>query len=374
MVNVHIYPSPFTHESRILKEAQTLHSRLGLYPIALIGVATKGQPARERISDQIEIHRLGPSKGHGIMKAVRHLIWCMHVLWFCLRTRPRIVNSHSLPVLPIGVIAKWILGSKLVYDAHELETETNGTSGIRRIVGRILERFCLRFVDLLVVVSPGIETWYRETYGVDAIITVLNTPLYCETERTSLISENLGIDPQKKIALYQGVLGTGRGLEAIVAASEALDVAGYALVLMGYGPMQQELARLTQSRPFHLHPPVTPSELLSYTASADFGLCLVEDSCLSYRLSLPNKLFEYAMARIPVIASDLPEIRSVVEGSQIGACISDTSSNGIVRAICQVHSATDEGLYKRLDEVARHYCWEAQEEALVKAYSHYVLT
>lgn len=374
MANVHIYPSPFTHESRILKEAETLKAHLAFGPIFLVGVAAPGLPRRQAVSDGIEIWRLGPAKGQGLMKIVCHLLWCANVLSFCLRMRARIINSHSLPVLPIGVLLKWLTGAKLVYDAHELETETNGLSGVRQKLSRIVERVCIRFVDLLIVVSPGIERWYRSTYGNLPAITILNTPLYREACRTSLLSERLGIRPEMKIILYQGVLAKGRGLESIIAASQDLHEAGYALVLMGYGPMEDEIAILAQRLPFYLHPAVAPGDLAAYTASADIGLCLIENSCLSYELCLPNKLFEYAMARTPIIASDLPEIRSVLDGSGGGVCISDTTPDGIVTAIRSLDARPDGQLAQDLTAMARRYAWDRQEIQMVAAYQRYILS
>lgn len=373
MKNVHIYPSAFTHESRILKEAGTLRAMLGMQEIYLVGVATPGLPASEDVGDGIEIRRLGPAKGRGLIKLVRHIIWCVHTLIFCLRLRPSVVNCHSLPVLPIGVLVKALTRARLVYDAHELETETMGSSPRRRRAGRLIEGWCMRFVDLLVVVSPGIEAWYRAHYDIDAAVTVLNAPKLRTAHRTSLLSDNLQLRKGEKVVLYQGVLAQGRGIEALIAASEALESAGYALVLMGYGAMLDEYTRQSRDLPFHIHPPVRPAELLNYTASADIGLCLIEDSCLSYRLSLPNKLFEYALAGIPVVASDLPEIRAVVEDARVGACIPDWSVEAVVETVRRVDAMRGSDLDARLDAVARLFCWEVQEVKLVAAYREHLL-
>lgn len=371
--NVHIYPSPFTHESRILKEAQTLSAMLGIADISLVGVKVAGLPTIEQVAPGIVIRRLGPSKGRGLMKAVRHLLWCLNVLWFCLRCRADLVNCHSLPVLPIGVIVKWLTRSKLVYDAHELETETVGSSTRRRQVGRAIERLCIRFVDLLIVVSPGIEAWYRRRYTIRATVTVLNAPRRRQpTPTAQSFSSALGFDASKKVVLYQGGLAAGRGLEALAAAAPALDEAGYALVLMGFGPLHQELVEKSRTGRFYVHPAVSPEVLLDYTAAADIGLCLIEDSCLSYRLSLPNKLFEYAMARLPVVASDLPEIRAVVEGSRIGACITGWNAADIVETIRRADAMRGPELDARLDQVAKDYCWEREEHRMCEAYRAHI--
>jgi glycosyltransferase involved in cell wall biosynthesis len=371
MRNVHLYPSNFCHESRILKEAATLSSMLGFKTVDLVGVSDGYLPSRQAISDRVTLYRLGPAKGRGAMKAVRHLFWCLNVIWFCLRRRYRIVNCHSLPVLPIGVILRGLSRAKVVYDTHELETETAGSSPQRRKLGRLLERACMRFVALVVVVSPGIEKWYRRHYGIERIVTVLNAPRYREPIAAP---RRFLDDPSAKVVLYQGVLGRGRGLEHLVGASAALAEAGYELVLLGYGPMADELSALSRIMPFHVVPAVPPGILLEYTASACVGICLIENICLSYHLSLPNKLFEYVMARVPVVAADLPEIRNAVDSWRVGTCLASMDPVTIVNAVRTAEAMRDGEFLERAVSFARTVSWERQEELLCNAYLSHVLT
>ena len=371
MRNVHIYPSNFSHESRILKEATTLAASLDFQQVDLVGVKDVNLPATQVISDRVIIHRLGPTKGRGMMKAVRHLLWCLNVTWFCLTRGYGVVNCHSLPVLPIGAFVRLITPAKLVYDTHELETETAGSSPRRRRIGRLVERICIRFVSLIIVVSPGIEKWYRQQYGVERIITVLNAPRYRNAISTT---RTLLGDPSAKVVLYQGVLAKGRGIEHLVEASELIKDAGYSLVFLGYGAMEQDLRDLARTRPFHVLPAVPPEDLWEYTAAAHIGVCLIEDICLSYHLSLPNKLFEYGMARIPVVASDMPEIRYLVEKWQIGACIAAWDAASILRAIQQAEAIRDGAFVERAESLAQTVSWERQEEVLCNGYRSFVLT
>ena len=370
MLNVHIYPSTFTHESRILKEAATLSRKLGFEKIRLVGVAGPGLPPEEVVDETTTIHRLAPEKGEGLAKAVRHLIWCLNVVWYCLKRRPGCVNCHSLPVLPIGVAIKLLTGAQLVYDAHELETETAGSKGLRRTLGKIVERACIGAVDLLIVVSPAIETWYREHYRLARSVTVLNAPMYqARTERGTALRDALGIGTAEKIILYQGVLVPHRGIEELVNAAPLLRTNGYVVVLMGPGRLTEMLNEKSRSEgQFYVHPAVNSNVLLSYTASADIGLSLIQDACLSYHYCLPNKIFEYMMAGLPVIASGLPEMRRVIEGERVGVCLDAYDPQAILEAIVRVDTMKGPDLDARLDAVARTYSWEVQEERLVAAY------
>lgn len=375
MLNIHIYPSNFSHESRILKEAATLRSRLGFTNIQLVGVADGEMPREQVVDAATTIRRLGPEKGRGAAKVVNHLIWCLNVLRYCLKHRPTHVNCHSLPVLPIGVLVKWLTGARLIYDAHELETETIGSRGLRRIIGRVVERACMGAVDLLVVVSPGVEAWYREHYRVPGTVTVLNAPRYQAPVRGSdALRQTLGIGTDERIVLYQGALTPKRGVEELAAAAPLLQANGYAVVFMGNGPLAAGLKeKVGRDANFHVLAAVDPGILLSYTASADIGLHLIQDTCLNHHLCLPNKLFEYIMAGLPVVASNVPEMRKVVEGARVGVCVDASDPPTILAAVVRADAMRGRDLEGRLDEVARAYCWEVQEERLVGAYRNFIL-
>lgn len=371
MRNVHIYPSNFAHESRILKEAATLSEMLGFATVDLVGVGDGELPAEQPVSDRVTIHRRRPAKGRGVTKALHHLFWCLNVAWFCVSRRYQVINCHSLPVLPIGVFVRLLTGATLVYDTHELETETAGSTLTRRRLGRLVERLCMPFVALTVVVSPGIEKWYRQRYGIEHVVTVLNAPRY----RQAISSpRTLLEDASAKVVLYQGVLGKGRGLERLIQSSSMLKEAGYDLVLLGYGSMAEELLDLSRTMPFHVVPAVPPDVLLDHTASASVGVCLIEDICLSYHLSLPNKLFEYAMARVPVIATNLPEILNVLDTWQVGTCIDGWDPADILAAVQKAEAMRDPAFLGRVDALAQAVSWERQEELLCNAYRTHVLT
>ena len=86
--------------------------------------------------------------------------------------------------MPIGVIIKYLTKSKLVYDAHELETEVEGLKGLRKYLSKIVEKFLIRQVDLTIVVGREIEKWYLKEYGKIPIVTVMNCPIYQHIEKS----------------------------------------------------------------------------------------------------------------------------------------------------------------------------------------------
>jgi len=102
--------------------------------------------------------------------------------------------------------------------------------------------------------------------------------------------------------------------------------------------------------------------------SADFGIAMIEDSCLSYRYCLPNKLFEYMMAEIPVIVSSLYEMKRLVEDNNIGVVAEENTPDGLKDAIVKATRLEGDELNKNIRKVKEIYNWEEQEKVLLKVY------
>jgi glycosyltransferase involved in cell wall biosynthesis len=114
-------------------------------------------------------------------------------------------------------------------------------------------------------------------------------------------------------------------------------------------------------------PSVPVRELPEWTASADIGLCLVEALGESYRLSLPNKLFEYLAAGLPVIASDLPEIARVLQDSRAGILVSPSSSEDVAAALRRLmtDSAFRNACRDNAWQASEHYAWANERHRLL---------
>ena len=114
-------------------------------------------------------------------------------------------------------------------------------------------------------------------------------------------------------------------------------VRGAVLIFLGDGPLKESLVQEVQTlnvaeRVLFLDP-VPPDTLLETTASADIGVSLLEDTCLNHRYALPNKLFEYLMAGIPVLTSELPEMENVVLGSNVGRVVRPENPQEVAGAL-----------------------------------------
>jgi glycosyltransferase involved in cell wall biosynthesis len=371
--HLHVSMTAFLNESRVLKETKSLLQGGVAQRIVILALHEDDLPLREDLDERRVLHRVALRSRNLPTNLLMQVLKYVEFAWVIFREARRegidVISVHTVALLPIGVLVKEGLGAQLVYDAHELETEANGRSGVRQTLARMVERLLIPAVDLTIVVSPGIEGWYRKTYGLQTITTVLNAPDRVEKVQSNKVRDALGIDADRTVLLYQGALVSGRGVDHLLAAAPVLAQRGYDLVLMGYGPMQDEIVNVSVGhRNVHFLPAVAPAEVMAYTMSADIGLCSIEDSCLSYRLSLPNKLFEYLFAGLPVIVSNLPEMAHIVQTHRVGAVVDRWRADDILVALQSVEALRDDALGGRLNEIAACYDWSRQKDRMIEAY------
>ena len=113
-----------------------------------------------------------------------------------------------------------------------------------------------------------------------------------------------------------------------------------------------------------MHDAVPHAEVVPIVKSADFGLCLVQNVSLSDYYCLPNKLFEYCFAGIPVLASDFPDIRSVITKYNIGECC-DLVHDAIRKAVKDLENSDKKFYFSDLTPLS----WQAQQSKLEILYA-----
>jgi glycosyltransferase involved in cell wall biosynthesis len=378
MVNLHITITPFCNSSRILKETSSL-IRAGLVKrIFITALHENGLHEFEDIDATRTVWRVKLKSRTWprviIVQLLKYFEYCWKVNAYARKHKVQIVNVHKLGLLPIGAWLKYRLGAKLVYDAHELETEINGAKGLRKALLKIIENVLIDFVDLTIVVGWKIEKWYRNKYHINNIVTVLNCPFYCDGKKTRLLRDEFNIPDHKKIVIYQGGLSAGRGLELLIKAFQNNDDDCYVIIFMGYGELEKLVKKEASLFPrIYYKSAVHPSEIIQYTASADIGISAIENTCLSYHYCLPNKLFEYVMARIPVVVSNLPEMSRVVKGYDIGVVLHKWETSSILKALHRINEMNSVHLNNNLNIAAKKFSWQIQEEAMISAYRKYIL-
>jgi len=282
-----------------------------------------------------------------------------------------IIHCNDLYTLPMGVIVKKFYNKnvKIVYDAHEYETEVNGLTGNKKRFRKIMERSLIRYADKVICVSDAIALEYQRLYKIKKPSLVLNTPEYQKIEKKNFFREKLGISDEQTIFLYQGGLSKGRGIEILLDAFKELDK-DTVIVFMGYGPLEELVIEASDKYAnIYFHEAVSSKVLLGFTSSADFGILFYENNCLNHYYCSPNKMFEYLMAEIPVIASNLYEMKRLVENNNIGAVAKDNSIEGLKEAMREATKLDKKELQNNINKVKTIYNWEEQEKILLEVYS-----
>jgi len=251
-----------------------------------------------------------------------------------------IIHAHDFEALPAAVIIKLLSfgKTKILYDAHELETHRNGLFGLIKFLYAIGERCCFPFADATITVSDSIADWYQKHYGIVRPSVVRNIP---EINNLSINNEQFNLKRKFDLKegdilfIYQGGLAAGRGIEHLLEIFSKVNKDRH-IVFMGYGLLStktQEYAEINHN--IHYLPAVPPEDVLAHTTTADIGIYLMENICLNHYYSLPNKLFEYILAGLPVIINDLPDQRSIIEQFNCGwiAAESDKEIIGFINNI-----------------------------------------
>jgi glycosyltransferase involved in cell wall biosynthesis len=254
-----------------------------------------------------------------------------------------------------------------VYDTHELETEVAGGSAIRRGLARLLERLCLNAVDQVFCVSDAITEWYRVRAGRDDATTILNVP--APAPGPVLSRAAVGLPDQARVFLYQGLMARGRGLPLVVRAFQALPGDDLALLLVGFGPLRDELAQLAAGDPrIQVLDAVPPDELAPLTRAADVGLSVIEPVSLSYEYCMPNKLFEYVQAGLPVIVSPTREQSGFVTRHGVGEVVRELTVEGVREAMRRVLSTPRELWRVRCAACSDAVSWEREADRMLDVY------
>jgi glycosyltransferase involved in cell wall biosynthesis len=241
-------------------------------------------------------------------------------------------------LLPNYVVSK-IRKIPLIYDSHEYFT---GVPEIQnrpfvKWVWKTIERYVFPRLRNVMTVSDPIAEKYSEEYGIRPV-TVRNCA-ESSKEIRSFTHKELGIGHSHLLAVIQGTgINAGRGGEELIEAIQMTD--GVTLFIIGSG----DLLPLLKSKVNDLNikdrvrfiPTLPWNEMMRFTKSADVGLSLDKDSNLNYRFSLPNKIFDYISAGIPVIAGDLQEVKKIIEGNSCGIIIPEISPEEISKALIRI--------------------------------------
>lgn len=281
-------------------------------------------------------------------------------------------HANDLNTLPQAYFcAKWRLRKKfLIYDSHEVQTSRTGYDNRFYFM---LENFLVKRVDAMIVENTTRATFNEKLYGFYPHVLHNYPSLRIQRvgEQVDLHTQ-LNIPAEEKILLYQGGIQTGRGLDKLIAAFP-MFVEG-TLLFIGDGKIKDELiatvkrAGLGEKVRFLEKVPLI--DLPKYTRSAYLGFQVLNNVCYNHWSASSNKLFEYMMGGVPVVACNFPEIKKVVETEQIGLTVDPHNPEEIAEAVNvlltdkEKHATFKSNCY----EAVKRYNWEHEQQHLLKVY------
>ena len=282
--------------------------------------------------------------------------------------RPEIVHAHDLNTLRAAFVVADSSGAQVVYDSHELAVARNqvserGNRRARRLEDRLVPRCAA-----VITASPGYSRHLHLRYGCDPL-SLLNVPdLVRDVPRLPQLPRRA----DALLAVYVGSIQPNRGIEtAILSLHFAPD---WDLAVVGYGHHRADLELMARSEGLeervHFTGPVAYEQLIAAVATADAGLCLIVGEARSYELSVPNKLFEYFAAGLPVVAADLPELGPIAQSTGAAILVSPTEPRLVAATLKSLQDASRREAMAGKARVAHleRFNWPATEADLLAMY------
>ena len=288
------------------------------------------------------------------------------LFFILLFSKKDILLSNDLDTLLPNYLVSKIQNKKVVYDSHELFPEIPELvkKPFVKKIWSTLESFILPKLKNSYTVCNSIATYYDKKYD-SKFQVIMNLPI-----KKNVIVSNFPFDKkEKKIILYQGAINLGRGLEMMINTMQFLD--NCILVIVGDGDIYEELTLKVKEKKLNdcifFLGKLPPDELHKITPLANLGISVEEDLGLNYRFALPNKIFDYIQAEVPILVSDLPEMKRVVENFKVGEIIKNREPKKLAN---QINNILLKNFSNEINYAKAELIWEKQEEKLLSIFNN----
>lgn len=375
---VHIVLNPFIQDSRVIRECAYL-AKCG-YEVTVIAYWINGM-SQEEVQDGFNIRRLPLMTKSwaniSIIQVLKYFEFLIKALIIIRKIKPDICHGHDPNGLLVAYFVKHIYKCKLIYDSHELWSDSMHLQGKKKIIfkfGRRIEKLLIKSTDIVITVNNSIADIIRAENELTSIAIIRNIPKK-SVEKSHCVREELGFPLCKFIIIYIGNIEKGRGIEKIIQAMKKVNN-DIGLVLMGRDSVyKKEMESFAQtlnleSRIKFLNT-VLPHQVINVCKLADVGISPIQNMCKSYYLSLPNKIFEYIQAGLPVLASDFPEMKKIIKDYSLGLTFDVEDTIQIADVINLIYS--DKNSYKSFCENSKiaslSLNWEVEQLKLLSVYN-----
>ena len=300
-----------------------------------------------------------------------YLEFNLRLYCFLLFSNFDILLSNDLDTLPANFLISKFLRKPIVYDSHEYFTEVPELihrPGVKDIWER-MEQKMLPHIKHAYTVCESIAKVYTGKYGTPFQV-VRNVP------QANLFKRAEQKQRTEKIILYQGAVNIGRGLEQAILAMKYISDAK--LIIAGDGDIKTQIEKLAETENLQNKVEFTGrlplEDLTKLTLQADLGLSIEEDLGLNYRFALPNKLFDYIQAQVPVLVTNLPEMATIVKKYNVGEVTSFLEPIKLAEKITEaLNNREKRNVWKQnLETAARELTWENEEKVLQKIFAEFL--
>ncbi|MGV8826847.1 MAG: glycosyltransferase family 4 protein [Breznakibacter sp.] len=350
--------SDYAADYRLYKTTLSL-TQLG-FEVVRLGRHRKGHLHQE--NEGIRLMKMLFEKG-----PLFYLEMNIRLFLFLVLSKCHIIYSVDLDTLPGCRLAAMLRRKKLVFDSHEYFPEVPELKDrpLIKSIWLVLERMLVPGIHLGITVCHSIATIYKDKYGLPFYV-VRNIPM---AKRIQPSSDSTP-PPRPFTLLYQGAVNEGRGLEPMIEAMPYLPQCR--LVIVGDGPISQQIKELVEQKGLNTRVLIEGKkpydQLPSYMAKADLGLVLLENKGLNYYYSLPNRLFDFMQAGLPILAMDFPEMAAIVNGYHVGLCVDNMEPEKLAQVIGQIIQNRDQMATwrKNMSQAAKELTWEHEYEVLLQ--------
>ncbi len=289
----------------------------------------------------------------------------IRLFWFLLFSKTTLLWSNDLDTLPANFLVSKLKGKKLIYDSHEYFTEVPELVNRPKIqkTWQTIERWIFPKLKNVITVSNQIAIEYHEKYKVN-ITVIRNLPT---KERPITVVKNIKKEGLK-LVIYQGSVNINRGIDHLIDAMQFIENAHLCIIGDGdvFSEMTENVKRLNLQHKVTLLGKIPLEILHNYTMQADIGVSLEENVGLNYKYALPNKLFDYINAGIPVLTSKLPEMESIVNSYHVGETVSPILPQVVAEKINELLADPKKLAFYSVNclKAREELCWENEVQKL----------
>lgn len=326
------------HDSRIVNLTNSLKNDGSSVKVISFDWFISNQPFND---DTYTVYKLKK----GSLSILFYLRFAIILLRELIKCRADLFFAEDFYTLPFVTIVGKFKRAKIFYNSRELYAFLGGLRNrpfLQSIV-KSIEKLFIKRVELVLTTGEMDSRFLENFYGINNTLVIRNIPLLQQPEKVIDFRAKYSLNKDTFILIYQGVLLEGRGIPLIIKALEKLP--GTVLIILGDGEQKNNFSnqavKANISDRVFFAGTVSQKELINFTAGGDLGLSLIENISVSYYHALPNKMFEYIMAGVPVLASDLPQMKMIIEKYQVGEAINISNPESIVDAVLKLKSDTE---------------------------------